>query len=66
MLILGDMVVEEASPQDELRSSMADDAQALDAARTYSKGAAAGTAAGAGLLCGIGSLSRVIRFKKEF
>lgn len=65
-LILGDMVVEEAAPQDELRSSMADDAQALDAARTYSKGAAAGTAAGAGLLCGIGSLSRVIRFKKEF
>lgn len=65
-IVLGDMVVEEAAPQDEFRESMADDAVALDEARTYSKGAAAGTAAGAGLLCGIGSLARIIRYKREF
>lgn len=63
---LGDMVVEEAAPQDEMRSSMAEDAQALDEARTYSRGAAAGTAAGAGLLCGAGALSRLIRYRREF
>ena len=65
-IVLGDMIVEEASPQDEFRENMADDAQALDAARTYSKAAAAGTAAGTGLLCGVGSLSRIIRYKRDF
>lgn len=65
-LILGDMVVEDASPQDKSRQKMAEDAQALDEARTYSEGAAAGTAAGAGLLCLSGSISRVIRYRKEF
>ena len=43
-----------------------EDYQALDAAHTYSKAAAAGTAAGTGLLCGIGSLSRIIRYKRDF
>lgn len=65
-IVLGDMVVEEAPPQDEFRSRMADDAQALDAARTYSKAAAAGTAAGTGLLCGAGSIARIIKYKREF
>jgi len=65
-IVLGDMIVEEASPQDEFRENMAEDAQALDAAHTYSKAAAAGTAAGTGLLCGIGSLSRIIRYKRDF
>ena len=65
-LILGDRIGEDASPQDKSRQEMAEDARALDEARTYNKGAAAGTAAGAGLLCLSGSISRVIRYRKEF
>ncbi|MBQ6440395.1 MAG: Ig-like domain-containing protein [Mogibacterium sp.] len=65
-IILGDIVVEQASPQDELRARMAEDAEALDEAETYSREAAAGTAAGTGLLCGAGAIGRVIRYRKDF
>lgn len=65
-IVLGDIIVEQASPQDEMREKMADDAVALDEARTYSKGAASGTAAGAGVLCGAGAIGRVIRYRREF
>ena len=65
-LVLGDVIVEQASPQDEMREKMADDAIALDAARTYSRGAASGTAAGAGVLCGAGATGRVLRSRREF
>lgn len=63
---LGDIVVEQASPQDEMRRKMAEDAVALDASRTYSRGAAAGTAAGTGVLCGAGALGRVRRYHRDF
>ncbi len=65
-IVLGDMIVEEASPQDEMRGKMADDAVALDEARTYSRGAAAGTAAGSGMLCGAGAIGRIIRYRRDF
>ena len=65
-VVLGDVIVEEAAPQDELRAKMAEDAEALSEARTYSKAAAAGTAAGAGIMCGAGAIGRVIRFRKNF
>ena len=65
-IILGDMVVEETSGAEEFREKMAEDAQALDAARTYDPAAAAGTAAGAGALCGAGAIARIIRYRKDF
>lgn len=65
-IVLGDTVEETVSPQEMMRSSMADDAVALNEARTYSRGAAAGTAAGAGILCGAGALGRVRRYRRDF
>ncbi|MBR2539265.1 MAG: Ig-like domain-containing protein [Mogibacterium sp.] len=65
-IVLGDIVVEKASPQDEMRARMAEDAEALSEARTYSKGAAAGTAAGAGFLCSAGAAGRVVRYRRNF
>ena len=65
-IVLGDVVVEKASPQDEMRARMAEDAEALTEAKTYSGGAAAGTAAGAGLLCSAGAAGRVIRYRRNF
>lgn len=65
-LVLGDVIVEEAAPQDELREKMAEDADALDEARTYSREAAAGTAAGAGLICGFGAAGRLISYRRNF
>lgn len=65
-IVLGDVVVEKVSPQDAMRGKMAEDAAALTEARTYSRGAAAGTAAAAGMLCGAGALSRAIRYRREF
>lgn len=65
-IILGDVVVDETSGAEEFREKMAEDAQALDAARTYNPAAAAGTAAGAGALCGAGAIARIIRYRKNF
>lgn len=65
-IILGDVVVDETSGAEEFREKMAEDAQALDAARTYDPAAAAGTAAGAGALCGAGAIARIIRYRKNF
>lgn len=65
-IVLGDVVLNEASPAEEFREKMAEDAQALDAARTYDPAAAAGTAAGAGMLCGAGAIARVIRYRRNF
>ena len=65
-IVLGDLVVEEASPAEEYRSKMSENAQALDEARTYSPAAAAGTAAGAGSLCFAGALARIIRYRRNF
>ena len=65
-IVLGDLVVEEASPVEEYRNKMSENAQALDEARTYSPAAAAGTAAGAGSLCFAGALARIIRYRRNF
>lgn len=65
-ITLGDLVVEETSGTEEFRSRMAEDAQALDEARTYSPAAAAGTAAGAGALCGAGAIARIVRYRRNF
>lgn len=65
-IVLGDVVVEKASPQDEMRARMAEDAEALDEAEPYSREAAAGTAAGTGLICGAGAIGRVIRYRRDF
>ena len=59
-------MVDEASPAESFREKMAEDAQALDEARTYSPAAAAGTAAGAGMLCSAGAIARIIRYRKNF
>ncbi len=65
-IVLGDVVVEETTGAEEFRSKMAEDAKALDAARTYNPAAAAGTAAGAGALCGAGAIARIIKYRKNF
>lgn len=65
-LVLGDVIVEEAAPQDENRNKMASDAEALDEARTYSREAAAGTAAGAGIVCGAGVVGRIRKYRRDF
>lgn len=65
-IVLGDVVVDEVSPAEEFREKMDEDAQALDEARTYSPAAAAGTAAGAGMLCCSGAVARIIRYRKNF
>ncbi len=65
-IVLGDVVVEKAAPQDEMRARMAEDAEALDEAEPYSREAAAGTAAGTGLICGAGAIGRVIRYRRDF
>lgn len=63
---LGDVVLDEAAPAEELRPKMSENAQALDEARTYDPAAAAGTAAGAGALCGVGAIAKIIRYRKNF
>lgn len=65
-IMLGDVVVDEASPAEEFRNRMSEDAQALDEARTYDPAAAAGTAVGAGSLCLAGALARIIRYRRNF